>query len=344
MNTHIPTEAALAIPQPTQCAPRKLRFKHKRISQIMQELHALIYPESGQSLLMVCGPSGVGKSTLCQYLVESTNAEYHKRMEHDSGFVPAIFIEAELSGEDEFSWRVLYEDILEMLEGDIGLQRSDFGVDETTGRVVKSNRQSNSLKTLRKSVVASLKARGTRLIVIDEAAHIFANYQKRKHEKHINTLKSLANRCGAQIVLVGSYDLYDLVSLSGQIARRTHVVHFERYRQDNESDCRAFQTCLQNFQAIYQHICGTDLMQHAEALHENTLGCIGTLSELITRAMSFANEDGWSIDALRRALLTDSARLRILDEILDGETAINPGLTRNLIIPRNEARHSRSAA
>lgn len=51
------------------------------------------------------------------------------------------------------------------------------------------------------------------------------------------------------------------------------------------------------------------------------------------------------LGALERALLTDAQRTRILEEILEGETAINPSLTRNL--PRIKApaqRNSREVA
>lgn len=44
-----------------------------------------------------------------------------------------------------------------------------------------------------------------------------------------------------------------------------------------------------------------------------------------------AYKDGaWSEDALRQALLTEAQRRQILEEILDGEAAINPGLIRTL--------------
>lgn len=94
------------------------------------------------------------------------------------------------------------------------------------------------------------------------------------------------------------------------------------------------------------HLWGEKLVQYTQALHENTLGCIGTLSSVLTRAAKFAEADGrWTETALERALLTDAQRTRILEEILEGEAAINPSLTRNL--PRNKAvnpRHTREAA
>lgn len=48
---------------------------------------------------------------------------------------------------------------------------------------------------------------------------------------------------------------------------------------------------------------------------------------------------------LERALLTDAQRTRILDEILKGEAAINPSLTRHLPgIKKGKSRHTQGAA
>ena len=74
-------------------------------------------------------------------------------------------------------------------------------------------------------------------------------------------------------------------------------------------------------------------MTYADVLHENTLGCIGTLSAVLTRAAKLAeNKGGWSLEHLRTALLSELQRQQILEEILEGEAAINPGLTR--IMPK----------
>ncbi|MFC7297035.1 hypothetical protein [Herminiimonas aquatilis] len=54
----------------------------------------------------------------------------------------------------------------------------------------------------------------------------------------------------------------------------------------------------------------------------------------------------WTVDALRRALLTEAQRKQILEEIIDGESAINPGLTRTMPRAQNKpvARQTRSVA
>src|SRR5262249_55339311 len=158
------------------------------------------------------------------------------------------------------------------------------------------------------------------------AAHIMQHQNLRRLTSNMNTLKSLSNRSGAQIVLSSSYDLFQMVSLSGQLARRTQVIHFDRYRQGNDADIRDLMRCVQWFGQAIAELFGGRLLPYSQVLHENTLGCIGTMRDVLSRAARFmAADGGWSPKHLERALLTDAQRNRILEEILEGEEAINPG-------------------
>lgn len=336
MNNGIPpqiTEHLKALP-PTSQTLQKVKIKHTRIAQLMDELNTLIYPGSQDSLLLVCGPTGVGKSTLAHHVVDKALQSNSEQMAANAGLVPAVYVEAPSSGENEFSWRLFFSRILAQLDQDFAhhLPRASFGIDTETGRMVRPRSSSGqSLASLRTAVERGLAARGTQLLVVDEAAHFIRQSSPRRLEIQLDTLKSLSNACGAQILLIGAYDLYQLMSLSGQLSRRTHVLHFERYREDRPEDVRAFLACIQKFQSVLPHLWGEKLLAHAAALHENTVGCVGTLSAVLMRAARLSEENqDWSVDALRRSLLTDAQRKSILSETLDGERSINPGLLRTL--------------
>jgi hypothetical protein len=206
-----------------------------------------------------------------------------------------------------------------------------YGIDAQTGQMLRRRASNgNSLAALRSAVEEGLRERQVRFLVIDEAAHIIRQTRgSRRLEIQLDTLKSLANQCGTQMILVGSYDLYQLVALSGQLARRTHVLHFDRYREDRPEDVRAFAGCVRAFENALPNLWGSQLSQYTKGLHANTLGCIGTLSSVLVRAAKLAEANGaWSADFLNRALLTEAQRKRILEEILDGETEIGPSFTR----------------
>ncbi|WP_199026588.1 AAA family ATPase [Ralstonia sp. ASV6] len=324
------------------------RIKHTRVMEVMAELDTLIYPGSQDSILLVCGPTGAGKTTLAKHMVHETLDRTRVEMESNAGVVPAIYVEAPASGEHDFSWRLFYQRILAQLGDDLDSPKVAYGVDAQSGRMVRPRGASgNSLAALRTAVERGLRERQVQFVVIDEAAHIIRQTRSNnKLEIQLDTLKSLVNQCGTQMVMVGSYDLYQLVSLSGQLARRTHVLHFERYRSDRGEDVRSFEACVRSFEKALPHLWGGQLTGYTKELHENTLGCVGTLSSVLTRAARLAEAGGaWTIDALKRALLNEAQRTRILEEIIDGETAIGPSLTRVMFKPqRSGAGHSRSAA
>ncbi|KVD82421.1 AAA family ATPase [Burkholderia ubonensis] len=312
------------------------RIKHTRVAEVMADLGTLIYPGSQDSILLVCGPTGAGKTTLARHMVDTALEHAHHQMESNAGVIPAIYVEAPASGESDFSWRLFYQRILAQLGDDLDSPKVAYAIDSQTGRLLRprGGTNGNSLAALRTAVERGLRERQVQFLVIDEAAHIIRQTRgQHRLEIQLDTLKSLANQCGTQMVLVGSYDLYQLVTLSGQLARRTHVLHFERYREDKPEDVRAFQRCIQAFEKTLPDLWGNELSRHTSALLDNTLGCVGTLSSVLVRAAKLADADGtWSVEALKRALLNEAQRKRILEEILDGEAAIGPSLTR--IMPK----------
>ncbi len=314
-----------------------LRIRHAKLAQLMSDVDSLLDPEG--DILAIMGPTGAGKSVLGDYLVNNALKHAAVEMQSKPDLLPALRVEAVSSGEDEFSWRLFYQGILEQLGEDLSMPRLDYDVDPITGRLLRARRSpTNTLAGLRTAVERALVARQVRFLVVDEAAHIFRQCSPRKLIIQLDTLKSLSNTSGVQLVLIGSYDLYELLFLSGQLARRIQVVHFSRYREDVEADVRAFRACVQQFQNAHKELWGNSLVEHADALMENTLGCVGTLKTVVKRAVKFAQaRGGWSLDALQAALLTQTQREQILREVLEGEHRIEPGITRELHHPKKPA-------
>src|ERR1700754_3760446 len=109
------------------------RIKHTRVNEVMTELDTLIYEGSQDSILLVCGPSGAGKTTLARHMVHAALKQAQGQLEIQRGIIPAIFTEAPSSGENEFSWRLFYQRILSQLDDDTDSPKLAYGVDPETG-------------------------------------------------------------------------------------------------------------------------------------------------------------------------------------------------------------------
>jgi len=83
--------------------------------------------------------------------------------------------------------------------------------------------------------------------LIDEAQHLFTLASGRRLEDQLNVLKSLANRSNTVHVLFGTYELFRVRNLSGQLSRRSIDIHFPRYDAAKASDRRTFARILQTF-------------------------------------------------------------------------------------------------
>ena len=316
-------------PSTADTSKQGTRIRHPRIAGTIEECQLMLTASSSADLILVCGPTGVGKSTLGHFLVEEALKQKAGEMAKNPGLMPAIRVEAPASGEKEFSWRLFYQRILHELEGELDAPRTAYGVDPETGKVVRPRgNNTNRLSGIRTAVERSLRNRGTHFIVVDEAAHIINQCQPARLAQQLDTLKSLSNEYGVQWVLLGSYDLFDLMSLSGQLARRTHVVHFSRYRHDQDADVRRFNGCLKQLTKDMPALQNLDLVRYAEAFHQTTLGCIGTLRTVLMRLDRLVAKKGWSEDALCTALLTEAQVTQITREVLEGEERIAPGLHR----------------
>lgn len=289
------------------------RINHPRISEVIAEVEALESMGQGH-ILMVTGPTGVGKTTLAHTLYARMLKRYQLEMAQDPGLIPVLRIEARATSEAEFNWKLFYSDILEQLEGPVrSLAGVDYGVDPTTNRVYRPlGRSKNTAAGLRKKVEEALRARRVKVLMIDEGGHL-TNVSETRMKRQTDALKSLSNCAGCQIILFGSYDILGVSRLSGQLARRIKEIHFSRYHTDCPDDRIAFKGFLQQLEQ--------DGKGYFDGLLQtNTLGCIGTLMDLIRSFISRAQKyGGVSQDRLQKSLLTQGQHGVILEEIRLGE-------------------------
>lgn len=308
-------------------------ISHPRIESAMDEVQTMALPGSGISIVFLIGPTGVGKTALIRCLRKRYLKEYQSEIEADPGFIPFAALEAPGSGERKFAWRELYWEMGRVLcEPLMGQKQVTI---REGGRIqVQNAARGSTVGAMSGAVRSALRHRRTKLLVIDEAVHMIRERLGGSLAATMDALKSIANQDNLgnrvnsdhelTLALVGSYDLIPLMGLSGQLARRTGLVHFTPYQTEDEgTDKKEFRKTLHTLQARLPLENPPDLVKDSDDLHLACLGCVGILKETLARALNRALTAGkWEDSHLEDSLL-DRGRLNlILGEILEGESLV----------------------
>jgi hypothetical protein len=178
---------------------------------------------------------------------------------------------------------------------------------------------------LRWAVEQGIKHRGTKVVIIDEAQHLTKVASARRLQDQMDTVKSLSSLAGVQFVMVGTYELLSLLNRNGQLARRTRCIHFHRYNFETPADRQAFANLLHMFELRLPVKADGILVDNLEFIYERCLGCIGILKDWLKLACNhalYAGHDSLEIADLEARALTQDSLLQILQEIVEGERAI----------------------
>lgn len=300
---------------------------HPKMKQVLIELKKEIYKGS-QNIIMVVGPSGVGKSRLFSATMLSVFNEMKVELEADKSIIPISGIELPNPDLGKFNWKDFYYRVLSSLNEPL----IDYKIDVTSmgNKLKKSNSPLNARTApeLRRSIENAFFYRNTKALLIDEAQHFFKiNSAKRgdseKNQRQFNSIKSLANMGNTKIVLFGTYDLNAVFNLDGQLSRRVKEIHFPRYDYTNAEDRRYFQALLLTFQKLLPVEKEPDLKKYSEYIYENSIGCAGILKNWLQRCLSDAivnEEKTITYQNLKRNVLQTKKLLTLANEAISGES------------------------
>lgn len=267
---------------------------HPQLKEASESLTSAINDAIPGSLILVCGPAGVGKTTLRLRTEQRITTEMLKELQSDPGRFPVVGIEAVSPDLGNFNWKDFYKRLLKTLDEpciDYKLKPSRSNSSVAPHRLANTGSNAAGAE-LRIVVEEVIEHRRPLAILIDEAQHMAKMSSGRKLQDQLDSIKSLANITRIPIVLIGTYELLSFRNLSAQLSRRSVDVHFRRYRADRDDEIKAFKNVLWSFQNHLPLFEEPNLVGDWDYFYERSIGCIGVLKEWILKALKKSLKDG----------------------------------------------------
>jgi len=307
-----------------------MTFMHYLLKNTYNELIRSIYQPAGSSIILLIGPSGVGKSTLMKLLKKKIISESIIEMEKDPSWIPLICVEADAPGRGTFRWRNFYRQVLlEVDEPSIDhkidydkINYEEEGIRRgQEGKLIIGTRATED--SLRASMKQVLKHRRPYTLAIDEFQHIGTRAGEELLKAHMDCLKSIVNDTKIPLTGFGTYELINFLELSPQLSRRTKKIHFHRYRWDKDDECQEFQRVLVG---LINRMPFSDqpkiTRQIVEFCFERSIGNIGTLIDWLSDAYDLAitnNAATLSFDHLNETAKSRQDCEQMITEAIKGE-------------------------
>lgn len=305
---------------------------HPQLVAARDALMNALHEVPPNSLILVLGPTGVGKTTLRAKIEQLLIAELQSVLEHDPGRLPVVSVECVAPDSGNFSWRDHFRRLLLHMEEPLVDYKckpaAPICSDERGVHFMPSPRAVGA--EYHHAVERALTYRRPMAVLLDEAQHLARMGSGRRLSDQLDVLKSLANRTRTVHVLIGTYELLAFRSLSAQLSRRSLDLHFPRYRADDPAEWRTFRMILRSFAAQLPLAEPPDLLQEQEYLYERSLGCVGILKDWLMRALvSVARRNAPSLTRkdLQAHALSVTQCETMLTEVVEGETQLRESLT-----------------
>ncbi len=258
---------------------RRCLISHPRLQEALEIILQAVTPPGEEvstrrpgTMVLVIGPSRVGKTTLIRLLEEQLLAKTRALMASDPSFIPFASILAAGPGTNRFEWAAYYRAVLRALH--------DPFVDGKIARI--------RTKELREAMETALLERNPLAIIVDEAHHLAEAASGSRLQSQLNHLKHFENATGVSHILVGTYEMRPFRKVNAQLACRSMDVHFPRYDATVEREAQVFQSVVWALQRQLPVEKEPPLLDHWEFLYARSIGCIGLLKMHLNRALNLA--------------------------------------------------------
>ncbi|MFM0735065.1 ATP-binding protein [Paraburkholderia sediminicola] len=299
-----------------------IQVRHRNLANVEKELSRYISGNTDTRILTLIGPPGAGKTSFAENILAN------RLKATELGQRPFIMVSTPAHGSNKVPWTGMYRKILKA--GGEPLVDFKRVTDVADGTVKVRSNSIGSLSALRDSIESMLKNRMTLVLALDEILHMLRFGAH--HDAIMDTFKSLADETSCQILLIGSYDLFDLAYSYGQVARRGEIFYLGRYGHNftaasrpsapaNVEDLEEYTSIVLKLQARWPLEDVPQFTDIAEDLMKETLGIVGLLKEFLTQCLvlQIENKGKWNSAFVYQAMKKPYVIRKIRNEVESGE-------------------------
>jgi hypothetical protein len=267
------------------------RVVHPKLVQAKDDLWQAIRYAGDRRVIHLFGCTGVGKTTLRLWVEKLLIEENRERLAEDLDFIPVASVVTPAPDQGPFNWRDVYIQTMNALGEPTSLitkkqaNRLQFTTADKLTVAPTLPRQE-----LRLAMTGCLHMRHVQVLFYDDAQHFQMVTKAQRLQDQMDNLKWLSDITGTKIVLIGTYDLLNLVDLNGQLARRSAPIHFARYHADETNEFQQFASVVYAFQQHLPLAEESNLVARCDYLYERCLGCVGLLKDWLEQALARALE------------------------------------------------------
>lgn len=292
---------------------------HHRLVELDAELQQAIHYATQGRIILVFGPTGVGKTTLRHGIERALQEQWQRNPDQDRSRIPLASVEAVAPEQGNFDWHDFYQRALHSLNEPM-IDHKVVDARLIDGQLISQVKP--NLRSLRQALEQCLHHRRSAAFIIDDAHHLQKIAGSRRLQDQMDAIKSLANRSQTVLVLIGTYELLNLTNLNDQLSHRSYHLAFSRYQPNSEVDVYAFKAVLKTFQQHLPLVQPPDLVKRWDYFYENSAGCVGILKLWLCNSLAAALEQEQqelTDRVLQRCALSTDRLLNIVREITDGE-------------------------